>query len=154
MKIIHLVSALQRWLHFSPSPSSQVQGRLSSMKKRSVVASSLTWIWRITNCLVYILCSSNCPFTYPRVEVVQQPLLVVEGLLDELWHPLLPVLAEGPQDGQTLPVRDAGVPNYLGGKVLSCQDEVSKQLFTCGLCMVKKGVKGDLRKHIDSLHQQ
>ena len=45
--------------------------------------------------------------------MVQQPLLVVESLLDISGHPLLPVLAEGPQDGQALPVRDVGVPDYL-----------------------------------------
>ena len=48
--------------------------------------------------------------------MVQQPLLVVESLLDISGHPLLPVLAEGPQDGQALPVRDVGVPDYLVGR--------------------------------------
>ena len=69
--------------------------------------------------------------------MVQQPLLVVESLLDISGHPLLPVLAEGPQDGQALPVRDVSVPDYRGGERF--HNKMTK--FNCSQCMTSKAKK-------------
>lgn len=103
----HLVSALH--LPMQALTGSQVHSRPSSVKKCSVSASSLTL--KVDKELQVLLVKFR--LTYLGIEVVEELLLLDQGLLDPGRNPLLPVAPHLGADAQTLTVGQALVSNHL-----------------------------------------